>query len=195
MKYAASVLLASAGLATALVKQCSSGEAVKEGGIWSCGVVNQILYEGIQGKGSFKAVTAMSASGKCLQEDQSYGGSLAPLDQGLSVHFRGPLKLMQFAVYYHTSYQKRDQVDPEVGVGKSDTEVLAQEGEVEAGLETPKISARHRHGHRFLHRAQRDKRADIVTATINGEVVTWENNYFSPPGPGSQGPGWRRRCC
>ena len=40
----------------------------------------------------------------------------------------------------------------------------------------------HRHQHRHLHRQQireaNDKRADIVTATIDGKVVTWENNYF-----------------
>lgn len=84
MKYTASVLLASAGLATALIQQCSSREAVDEGGNWFCGAVDQILYEGIQGKGSFKAVTEMSDAGECLQKDQSYGGPLAPLDQDVS---------------------------------------------------------------------------------------------------------------
>ncbi|KFG77988.1 hypothetical protein MANI_004584 [Metarhizium anisopliae] len=174
MKYSASVLLASAGLATALIQQCSSREAVDEGGNWFCGAVDQILYEGIQGKGSFKAVTEMSDAGECLQKDQSYGGPLAPLDQDLSVHFRGPLELRQFAVYNLASNQKRNQIDLEVGAAR------VQGGEVEAGPETSKISARHRHGHRFLHRAQRDKRGDIVTATINGKVVTWENDYFGP---------------
>ncbi|KAH0597834.1 hypothetical protein MHUMG1_04206 [Metarhizium humberi] len=180
MKYTAPVLLASAGLATALIQQCSSREAVDEGGNWFCGAVDQILYEGIQGKGSFKAVTEMSDAGECLQKDQSYGGPLAPLDQDLSVHFRGPLELRQFAVYNLASNQKRNQIDLEVGAGKSGTDARVQGGEVEDGPGTSKISARHRHGHRFLHRAQRDKRGEIVTATINGKVVTWENDYFGP---------------
>ncbi|KID75300.1 Protein TOS1 [Metarhizium brunneum] len=183
MKYTASVLLASAGLATALIQQCSSREAVDEGGNWFCGAVDQILYEGIQGNGSFKAVTKMSDAGECLQKDQSYRGPLAPLDQDLSVHFRGPLELRQFAVYNLASNQKRNQIDLEVGAGKSGTDARVQGGEIEAGPETSKISARHRHGHRFLHRAQRDKRGDIVTATIDGKVVTWENDYLPTATP------------
>lgn len=42
----------------------------------------------------------------------------------------------------------------------------------------------HGHGHKHLHRhAQRDK----VFATINGKVVSWENNWFGPP-PAAQPP-------
>lgn len=83
MKYATTLLLASAGWASALTQACT-GTAKNEGGNWFCGVVNHILYEGIQGKGSFKAVTGMSSTGECSTEDKAYSGPLAPLDEGVS---------------------------------------------------------------------------------------------------------------
>lgn len=35
----------------------------------------------------------------------------------------------------------------------------------------------HGHGHKHLHRPQRARR-DMVVATIDGKVVSWENNWF-----------------
>ncbi|OAA46888.1 hypothetical protein NOR_02524 [Metarhizium rileyi] len=172
MKYTPSALLASVGLSAALTQQCTGGSAVNEGGNWFCGSVNQIIYQGIRGNGGFQAVTDMSSTGKCLQEHQRYDGPLAPLDQGLSLHFRGPLHLKQFAVYNLASSRKRDQVAPGPDSGNSDNETQIEQGE------PSNVSARQKHGHRFIHRALRAERADIVTATIYGKVVTWENNYF-----------------
>ena len=42
-------------------------------------------------------------SGSCSQETKTFSGKLAPLDEELSAHFRGPLKLLQFGVYYPSS--------------------------------------------------------------------------------------------
>lgn len=83
MKYSTPLLLASASWASALTQQCS-GTAVNEGGNWFCGKISHILYEGIVGKGSFKAVTGMGSNGECHMEDKPYGGPLAPLDEDVS---------------------------------------------------------------------------------------------------------------
>lgn len=78
------LLLATAGVASALTQQCS-GTAKDEGGNWFCGAVDHILYQGIGGKGSFKAVTNMDNNGNCIFEDNAYKGPLAPLDSDVSL--------------------------------------------------------------------------------------------------------------
>lgn len=87
MKHSTALLLATAGWASALTQQCT-GTAEDEGGNWFCGAVKEILYEGIVGRGSYKAVTSMSESGQCGTEDLPYSGPLAPLDQGVSPMMR-----------------------------------------------------------------------------------------------------------
>ena len=42
-------------------------------------------------------------TGKCTQQSYSFSGNLSPLDEELSVHFRGPLTLLEFGVYYPSS--------------------------------------------------------------------------------------------
>lgn len=83
MKTAALALLASAGVSNALIQQCN-GKAVDEGGNWYCGAVNHILYQGLGGKGSFKAVTGMGSGGECNYEEKAFSGPLAPLDEDVS---------------------------------------------------------------------------------------------------------------
>lgn len=145
-------VLASAGSASALIKDCT-GTATNEGGNWFCGAVDHILYSGIKGAGSYQAVTKMTESGECLRESRAYSGPLAPLDQDLSLHFRGPLELEEVAVYYPSSSKKRD-------VAETSSHVHAR-----------------RHGHAHFHSERKAKR-DMVVATIDGQVVSWENNYF-----------------
>lgn len=71
---------------------------------------NGVKYSGVGFSGSYKDVTSMdSSSCSCEQEDHSFSGTFAPLDEELSVHFRGPVRLLQFGVYYPAgSPQKRD---------------------------------------------------------------------------------------
>ncbi|GKT98213.1 glycoside hydrolase [Fusarium langsethiae] len=45
-----------------------------------------------------------------------------------------------------------------------------------AALLEPALALGHRHGH------HQHKRGDTVVATIDGQVVSWENNYFGPGG-------------
>ncbi|KAF4449422.1 hypothetical protein F53441_7284 [Fusarium austroafricanum] len=145
-------LLASAGLASALTQQCS-GTAVNEGGNWFCGLIDQILYEGFTSSGSYKAVTKMGDDGSCQTESSSYDGALGPLSEDLSVHIRGPFNLKEFAVYNLGSTEKKRDSAP----------------------------SPHLHGHRHLHQQRKKKRGDWVTATIDGQVVSWENTYNGSP--------------
>jgi hypothetical protein len=145
-------LLAYSGLASALTQQCT-GNAINEGGNWFCGAIEEILYQGFSGKGSYQAVSKMGSDGSCQRESISYDGALGPLSEDLSVHIRGPFKLKEFAVYNLDSSKK-----------KRDTET---------------VPSPHLHGHRHLHE-QRKKREEWVTATIDGKVVSWKNNWFGP---------------
>lgn len=58
-------------------------------------------------------VTSMDESScSCTQESVTFEGSMTPLNEELSVHFRGPLELLQFGVYYPSSgssHKKRDE--------------------------------------------------------------------------------------
>ncbi|CAR28649.1 hypothetical protein ZYGR_0S02830 [Zygosaccharomyces rouxii] len=89
--------------AAALAAFCTSfTEAGSTGGI---------KYTGVGFSGSYKDVISMDDSScSCQQEDHSFSGTFAPLDEELSVHFRGPVKLLQFGVYYPAGspQKKRD---------------------------------------------------------------------------------------
>ncbi|KAI5467321.1 putative TOS1-like glycosyl hydrolase-domain-containing protein [Mariannaea sp. PMI_226] len=158
MKYTSFVLLtAGSRLASALTQTCT-GKAVDEGGNWFCGAVNEIVYEGFLQSGSYKAVTSMTDSGECLTEEKAYGGPLSPLDEGLSIHVRGPINFKQFAVFHLASDRKRD-LDP-----------------------SPHVYAR-RHGHEHFHEQRKKKRADWIVATIDNQVVSWPKDFKNFLGP------------
>lgn len=76
----------------------------------------------------------------------------------LSLHFRGPLNLKEFAVYTPSSQSK----------WKRD------EGEAKK----PESAHGHHRIHAVKKKQRQQKRADWVTATIDGKVVSWENNWF-----------------
>ncbi|KHN96764.1 uncharacterized protein MAM_05320 [Metarhizium album ARSEF 1941] len=166
MKYTASLLLASAGLATALTQQCSKAKPVNEHNNYFCDPVEQIVYGRVQGEGTYKEITHVSPDGEPHREDRHYNGPLAAFGKVgvVSIHIRGPIDFTEFAFYSFapSKRKKRGEVNPTA---------RADQGYTKAGRARG-------HGHRFLHRAQRDKRVDIVTATIDGKVQTWENNYF-----------------
>ncbi|KAF3802921.1 PGA52-like protein [Colletotrichum gloeosporioides] len=158
MKPSTAVLLASASVAQAL-QQCSSGTATEEGGNWWCGVVEQILYSNVGHPGTYKAVSNMGEDGSCSFEDVAFSGPLAPFNEELTPLFRGPMNLKQVAVYNLKSSAKR----------------------------SPAVSHTHarRHGHHHLHKKhaeahdnKEEKRGNVwVTATIDGIVQSWINNW------------------
>lgn len=80
------------------------------GGNYYCNSVSAIQYQNLGFQGSYNDVTNMDeTSCECSSEVFSFSGTMAPLDEELSVHFRGPIKLAQFGVYYPaSSVQKRE---------------------------------------------------------------------------------------
>ncbi|OHS99048.1 hypothetical protein TRFO_08608 [Tritrichomonas foetus] len=72
-----------------------------EDGNWYCNQVEQVEYQNIGTSGTYQRVTYMDGnSGQCNKEGHSYNGNFAPLNEEFSYHFRGPLNLKKFAVYY-----------------------------------------------------------------------------------------------
>lgn len=103
----------------ALVSAVSAGSCDYISGNYYCDQTTKVTYEGVGFSGSYKDVTNMDeSSGSCSSSSLSFSGNLSPLDEELSVHFRGPIKLLQFGVYYPTSStsskKKRAEEDCEV---------------------------------------------------------------------------------
>jgi len=157
MKSAMMVLAFCAG--STLADLCAAGSELS-GGNWYCQPVKAIKYSNVGHSGSYNKVTAFNSDGSCSFEPVSYSGSLSPLDEEVSLHFRGPMRLKQVAAYTKTgsASKKRD---------------------ANSGPHS------RRHGHDAFHRRHKEqaneKRADMVTATIDGKVVSWENNWFGEP--------------
>ncbi|KAK1044229.1 target of Sbf [Friedmanniomyces endolithicus] len=96
----------------------------------------------------------MDTSGTCGSSPSAYSGNLSPLDQELSFHFRGPIQLKQFAVYTPSGSSSK------------------------ARRSAPNERRHaHGHGHAHLHHARDAAVGDEVTATINGLVQTWVNEW------------------
>ncbi|CDR42350.1 CYFA0S09e01750g1_1 [Cyberlindnera fabianii] len=113
MKFSNTVLLS---IMTALTSTVSAGCSY-EGGNYFCSEVSAVTYQNVGYSGTYKDVTNMDESScQCTQESVSFSGTNSPLDEELSVHFRGPVKLLQFAVYSGSSSSsskkvKRDEND------------------------------------------------------------------------------------
>lgn len=91
--YALSLLAGASSLVSAQSCQNIAGN-------YYCSAVDQIIYNNVGYSGSYQKVTNFDTSDcSCSQAPQSFSGSLSPLDEELSVHFRGPISLKQFAYY------------------------------------------------------------------------------------------------
>ncbi|KAL3235360.1 Protein TOS1 [Nakaseomyces bracarensis] len=79
-------------------------------GNYYCSETSAVTYSNVGLSSSYQDVISMDESScVCQQQAYNFGGNLAPFDEELSVHFRGPLRLSQFAVYYpQSSNSKRD---------------------------------------------------------------------------------------
>lgn len=65
-----------------------------------CNEVSKITYDNVGFSGTYQAVSYMNSDTcECKFTPKSFGGSLAPLDEELSLHFRGPMKIKRMAVY------------------------------------------------------------------------------------------------
>ncbi|KAI0197668.1 putative TOS1-like glycosyl hydrolase-domain-containing protein [Astrocystis sublimbata] len=159
MKYSSAVLVGGAASVVSAGGFCADSVQDAIGNFFCPGGVKQIKYDGLDIPGKYRAVATMDASGACTYEDRPYSGPIAPYDEGLSMHFRGPLHLNNVAVYHP-------------GKGKRDA---------------PKAAHSKRHGHQHLHKKhqhqhQQEARevGDMVVATIEGQVVSWLNTYAGP---------------
>ena len=101
LKSAASLLL----LAASAHAQCS-----EISGNYYCNKVDQVVYENIGFSGSYNKVTNFDTNScSCSSKPVAFSGSLSPLDEEVSLHFRGPLNLKQFTYYsYNNTKSKRD---------------------------------------------------------------------------------------
>ncbi|KAG0671106.1 target of Sbf [Pichia californica] len=109
MRFSTSLLYT---IATTLVSTTSVNAGCSYiSGNYYCSEVSAIQYEGIGFSGSYNDVTNMDETTcQCTSSESAFSGTMAPLDEELSVHFRGPLKLSQFGVYYlSSSLSKRDE--------------------------------------------------------------------------------------
>lgn len=99
-------------VAASLVASASASDCDYVDGNYYCDEVSKIIYKNVGFSGSYSDISSMDEdSGDCSSSTLSFSGTLSPLDEELSVHFRGPLKLLQFGVYYpasSSSNAKRD---------------------------------------------------------------------------------------
>ncbi|KAJ0160966.1 putative pga52 -like protein [Colletotrichum tanaceti] len=174
MKSSTVAMVASAAVGQAL-QQCS-GTAKQEGGNWFCGAVDQILYSNVGHAGTYKAINHMGKDGSCTFDKIPFTGPLAPFNEELVPIFRGPMNLKQVAIYNLSPKAKQSSAVSHVHVRRHG-----------------------HHGHHRLHQRHEEKdeyskekdeyseekRGDVwVTATINGLVQSWLNNWHGPtPGP------------
>ncbi|KAL1303661.1 hypothetical protein AAFC00_007016 [Neodothiora populina] len=143
---------------------CEHG-STDDGGNWYCQEVKAVTYTGLSGSGSYNKVTSMdSTSSTCSSSPFGYSGSMSPLDEEVSLHFRGPLALKQFAVYTPGSSSSKAKKAKRSGMKRHGHEHLEKHK---------------RHAHEAAQQAENDKRAlgDVVIATIDGQVVSWLNNW------------------
>ncbi|RCK67735.1 Protein TOS1 [Candida viswanathii] len=99
MQFKTTALLAILSALTSIQASCSY-----DGGNYYCSETKKVVYKGIGFEGTYQDVTNMDeSSGTCSQQSYSFSGNLSPLDEELSVHFRGPIRLLQFGVYYPSS--------------------------------------------------------------------------------------------
>ncbi|CAN6665748.1 probable circularly permuted 1,3-beta-glucanase Tos1p [Trichomonascus vanleenenianus] len=102
-----------AAVAGALVASSAEATCQFVDGNNYCNNVNQVFYRNVGYQGSYNRVTSFNDDGTCSSQPQAFSGSLSPLNEEVTVHFRGPINLKQFAVYYQggnntNTNEKRD---------------------------------------------------------------------------------------
>lgn len=64
-----------------------------------CDETKLVQFENVGFSSSYNRVTAFNNDGTCSYTPYSFSGSLAPFNEELSVHFRGPIQLEHFKVF------------------------------------------------------------------------------------------------
>ena len=143
---------------------------------------NNIVFNGLPGSYTYQRAASLEVSGEwpninvnCALEDVEAQGPIAPLTNEMHHLFRGPINLKQFAVYQPSNTPaKRDSI---------------RESPMERRGRMTHLD-KHKQKHKRAHNHGVEKRAvgDWVTATIDGQVVSWINEYSGKPTPAAQAP-------
>ncbi|KAK3341073.1 putative TOS1-like glycosyl hydrolase-domain-containing protein [Lasiosphaeria hispida] len=184
-------LLASAASATGAAvasravasQQLCQGKSFEENGNFYCKAVQHIVYNDVGAAGEYKQVTYMDQStGDCRFESKQFSGPLAPFNEPMSLHFRGPLQLKQMAVYIPGGQEpgKRDGGAEEI---KSEHHGHARSHHHLHQRQNPH---HHHHQHQQFHQKKHDAGKEVekrkcpeewVTAVIDGKTVSWLNDW------------------
>ncbi|CAI4037398.1 hypothetical protein SMKI_02G2730 [Saccharomyces mikatae IFO 1815] len=158
------------------VASLANADCTYSGGNYYCAKTDAIIYSNVGLSATYQDVTNMDESScACTQADFTASGSLAPFNEELSVHFRGPIELLQFGVYYPNGESKALKKRSE----KQLIESCNEQGEA--------IVSKHKHQHK------RDVAVEYVqvTSTVyvdgNGQTVTADstNTVVGPAVPSS----------
>jgi len=156
--------ITAAALLAAVAVSADSGCTTDSRGNWYCQQVNAISYTDVgklSGSSTYNKISNMdSTSGACSSNPFAYSGPLSPLDEEVSLHFRGPLTLKQFAFYTP---------------GSSASKVKRN---------THERHHAHGHAHAHLHHArapspvvEERQLGATVTALIDGKLESWINDF------------------
>ncbi|KAF3092986.1 target of Sbf [Orbilia oligospora] len=132
--------------------------------VWYCNEVNKMQYTNVGCSGTFKTPSIMSDnSGSCSVDyaERTYSGPLAPLNEQITFHLRGPLKLYNFAAYYIDNTPEDEEEDIPEGYQKRE-------------------EAPHKH-RRFEHVHHHKRKLNVKTEVVE-EVVTL-TQYVDAPAP------------
>ncbi|KAK9323436.1 putative TOS1-like glycosyl hydrolase-domain-containing protein [Lipomyces orientalis] len=150
-------------LSVALGASLAAASACTEiNGNYYCDAVKAVAYENIGFSGSYDDVTSMDDC-SCSMSSTSFSGSLAPMNEDVSLHFRGPMTIKQVAVYSADS-------------GAAKAKIKKRDGH-HVHEKRHELEKRDQHLHAQHHAVRHDKRAlEIVT-----EIVTvYETVYYNP---------------
>lgn len=170
---------------------CDQGRQEIDGN-WYCQAVQAIQYSNVGSPGSYNQIVDMAADGTCSSTPKPFTGPLAPLDEEVSLHFRGPVHLKQLAVYgpsstntlkhkRHTSrLQRRGHLHQHQRVhNKGSSHKVEKRQEVSATIDGQVVSWQNNwFGDKVVSAPDASTSQVMVTATIDGQVVSWTNNYF-----------------
>ncbi|KAK9374793.1 putative TOS1-like glycosyl hydrolase-domain-containing protein [Lipomyces chichibuensis] len=144
------------GASLAMASSCS-----EISGNYYCNPVTAVAYENVGFSGSYDDVTSMDDC-TCSTSSTSFSGSLAPMNEDISLHFRGPMQIKQVAVYSTSSQSASTKIKKRNGhhVHEKRTE----------------HNKRELHLHEKQHAVHHEKRAiDIVTEIVTVYETVYEN--------------------
>ncbi|KAA8574864.1 hypothetical protein MFRU_002g04550 [Monilinia fructicola] len=181
-------LLAAAYILSSAVSSVNGCSEVS--GNWYCNPVEAIMYSNVGAPGTYNQITNMASNGVCSSTPKAFSGPISPLDEEISFHFRGPLKLKQFAAYTPgTTTARKEKREGSTARRRRHHQHLdrrargdnKKRGKIYATIDGQLVSWDD-NSPTTAANAQ-DGAGKMVTATIDGQVQTWVNNWFGPTTP------------